>query len=164
VDRVRLDSSSVMRATEAVKLRLHESTVSLVCAALETSRGVVLVGSLSTTGRLAQALGNEAQRAGYAAGLYRLAESDTVEIAVRRLQLGDWLFLEELSAPVIEPLLSALAGMLDLRAELSTARAWIESPTWRLLLAFEPQCDQRLPPIPVDRRRHFPLVEVQETG
>ena len=164
MDRVRLDSSSVTRAIEAVQLRLPESTVCLVCTALETSRGVVLLGPSSATRRLAQALGDEAQHAGYAAGLYRLSEADTVEIAVGRLQLGEWLFLEELSAPVIEALLSSLAGMLDLRAELPTARALIESPTWRLLLAFEPRCDQRMPPIRVDRRRHFPMVEVQETG
>jgi hypothetical protein len=124
----------------------------------------MLLGPSSATGRLAQALGDEGKHDGYATGLHRLSEADTVDRAVGRLQLGEWLFLEELSAPVIEPLLSFLAGMLDLQAELPTARARIESPTWRLLLAFEPRLDQRLPPIPVDRRRHFPLVEVRETG
>jgi len=153
-----------MRAIEAVQLRLPESTVDLICAALETSRGVVLLGPSSATRRLAQELGDQAQHAGYAAGLYSLSEADTVEIAIGRLHLGEWLFLEALSAPVTEPLLSSLAGVLDLRAERPSARAWIESPTWRLLLAFEPRCDQRLPPIPVGQRRHFPLVEVQETG
>jgi hypothetical protein len=152
-----------MRAIEAVQLRLPKSTVNLVCAALETSRGVLLLGPSSATGRLAQSLGEEAQHAGYATGLYRLSEADTVDVALGRLQLGEWLFVEELSASVIQPLLSSLAGVLDPREELPTARAGIKSATWRLLLAFEPRCGKRLPPIPVSRRRHFPLVEVQET-
>jgi hypothetical protein len=138
--------------------------VNLVCAALETSRGVALLGTSSATVRLAQALGEVAQESRYAAGLYRLSEPATVELVVGRLQLGEWLFVEEPSVPVIERLLYSLAGMLDLRAEPPTVARWIGWDTWRLLLAFEPRGDQRLPPIPIDQRRHFPLVEVQETG
>lgn len=164
MDRVRLEPSSLARAIEAVELRLPGPTVHHVCAALETSRGLALLGSPTSTGRLAQAIAEVAQESGFAAGLLRLSEPVAVEAIVERLQLGSWLFVEELSVHFAEPLVQSLAHMLDLRDEPRTIGGWAWSRTWRLLVAFEPTVEQRLPPIPVQYRRHFPHVEVREVS
>lgn len=162
--RVRLQPTLVAGALEAVDFRQSESTVHQVCAALEVSRGLVLLGSSPGPRRVAEAIAEVAKEAGLARGLLRLSEPTHVETAISRVQQGDWLLIDEPSVDVLDAFLEALGTVIDIHEHqrIDHRRSQVLLGTWRAIVTYEPTIERRLPPIPQEHRRFFPLVHVRQ--
>jgi hypothetical protein len=161
LNRVLLEPSSLLRVAETLAFRLSPTVAQHICALLQTSRGITLVGAQPETILLAQAIAETAKAGGVVRGMFSVPAGSGVETVIEHLQAGEWLVLEQPSAEAIALLEQLIRGRAADLAHLEAGAPWAPD-VWRVVVTHEPRRGEPLPPFPLDLRRHFPLVQVPQ--
>jgi hypothetical protein len=157
-----LEPGSLVRAAKRCGVALAEPTASQICALLEVSRGISLMGPREQTQALARSILGCAVDAGAAHGFFKVKSGVSVSEMMLPVDNDDWLLFEDLTADELERLLRPLVNLITAEPKSLSGGIRAAQPSWRALLAHEPTPEQMLPRIQPDLRRHFPLVEIAE--
>jgi hypothetical protein len=144
-----LEPSSLLRAAKRRSVTLAEPTALQICALLEVSRGITLIGSRERVQCVANAILGCAIDAGAARGMLKVKSGVSVADVLAAAERRDWLLFAHLPAEELERVLRPLADLIG-------------DASWRALVMHEPTAGQTLPGLERDLRRHFPLVEIVE--
>jgi hypothetical protein len=157
-----LEPRSLMRAAKRYGVRLQATQADQICALLEVSRGITVIGRGAQIGQLADAIVDSASESGASRAALRFTPELTDDEVLLALQRGEWLVLGSLSGEELQRVVWSIARLIAAEGGKFPRSTSEERPAWRVVLTHEPTPGRMLPPIPRELRRHFPLVKIGE--